>query len=290
MKPTLPSDPDAAISCRQLSVNGDSGNPPILSAITLDVPRGAVVGLVGRNGAGKSTLLRCLVGLAVPSTGASMLLGCPSLALSDDVRGRLGYVAQAAELFEWMSVHEHLATIGRAYPRWSEERCVFLAARLGLPLGRSVRKLSGGDQQKLAVVLALAHDPELLILDEPVASLDPMTRREFMRSLFIDRAVDDAAAPLHAPTILISSHLLGDLERVASHIAFLREGRLQLFDTWDAILDHYRLLPLAAASTAGEGVVFRNRTQCLVDTRRAPACADTGHIGALDDLFVVLNS
>jgi ABC-2 type transport system ATP-binding protein len=287
MNQMTPPDARIAIHCERLSVQGDGR--PVLDAITLAVPRGAVVGLVGRNGAGKSTLLRCLVGLTAPGAGASSLLGCPSLALTDAVRGRLGYVAQTPDLFDWMTVHEHLETIGRAYPTWNDERILILAGRLGLQLGQSVRKLSGGDQQKLAVVLALAHAPDLLILDEPVSSLDPMTRREFMRALFIEHDADDGA-PASAPTIVISSHLLGDLERVASHIAFLHDGRLQLFDSWDAMLEHYRLLPLAAADGFADAVVFRNRSQCLVDARRAPRAADSGHIGSLDALFVALNS
>jgi ABC-2 type transport system ATP-binding protein len=158
MNQMTPPDAGIAIHCERLSVQGDGR--PVLDAITLAVPRGAVVGLVGRNGAGKSTLLRCLVGLTAPGAGASSLLGCPSLALTDAVRGRLGYVAQTPDLFDWMTVHEHLETIGRAYPTWNDERSLILAGRLGLQLGQSVRKLSGGDQQKLAVVLAHAHAPD----------------------------------------------------------------------------------------------------------------------------------
>jgi ABC-2 type transport system ATP-binding protein len=223
----------AVIHCENLSYQHNL--KPVLSDITLSIPRGAVVGLVGANGAGKSTLLRCLVGLAAPFRGSSGLLDCPSLELTDDVRARLGYVAQSPDLFKWMSVEEHLNTIGRAYPNWNEKRCWQLAIRLRLPMLSSVSGLSGGDQQKLAVVMAMAHEPELLILDEPVSSLDPMTRRDFMRALFAEHseAADGALPDANPvpPTIIISSHLLGDLERVVSHVAFIRDGALQLFDT-----------------------------------------------------------
>src|SRR4051794_621181 len=94
----------------------------VLNDISLSVPRGAAVGLVGRNGAGKSTLLRCLAGLEEPSQGSARLFNCPSLDLTDTVREQLGYVAQTPDLFEWMEVTEHLRTIGQAYPRWNEER------------------------------------------------------------------------------------------------------------------------------------------------------------------------
>jgi ABC-2 type transport system ATP-binding protein len=289
MNQTIPGEQEGVISCKQLSLQRDYTT--VLSGVSLDIPRGAVVGLVGRNGAGKSTLLRCLVGLTAPTTGAAHLLGCPALELTETVRARLGYVAQTPDLFEWMSVYEHLKTIGRAYPTWNEERCLVLAARLNLPLGRTVRKLSGGDQQKLAVVLALAHDPEVLILDEPVASLDPMTRRDFMRSLFIDHGVrDDLPSSDVEPTILISSHLLSDLERVVSHVAFLRDGRLQLFDMWDAMLEHLRLVPRETNGIPASAIICRSATQSVIDTRRAPQWINAGQVLSLDELFVELNS
>lgn len=265
----------------------------ILQSITLAIPPGAVVGLVGRNGAGKSSLLRCMVGLIEPTHGSARLLGCSALDLSDDVRGRLGYVAQTPDLFEWMEVYEHLRLIGRAYPRWHQDRCLELALRLGVPMGRTVKNLSTGDKQKLAVVLALAHNPDVLILDEPVSSLDPMTRAEFMRALFVDRSESDAAVDgMSERSILISSHLLTDLERVVSHVAFIREGRLQLFEAWDTMLEHYRRLPRHDTDLPRAAVVCDNRAtgQVVVDTRHAPHCLGTGRPLSLDELFVELNS
>jgi ABC-2 type transport system ATP-binding protein len=280
---------EAVIGARGLTLRRDHST--VLDNVTLEIPAGAVVGLVGRNGAGKSTLLRCLAGLTEPDTGQASLLGCPSLDLSDAVRERLGYVAQTPDLFEWMSVEEHLRAIGSAYPRWDEDRCMMLAVRMQLPWSKTVRELSGGDQQKLAVVLALAHDPDLLLLDEPVSSLDPLTRREFMRAMFGagDAAPDDR---VRERTVVISSHILTDLERVVSHVAFMRDGRLQLFDTWDAMLEHLRLVPLTAHDVSPAAVVCRNRVaaQCVVDTRIAPAWADSGRALTLDELFVEINA
>ncbi|MEI8326443.1 MAG: ABC transporter ATP-binding protein [Betaproteobacteria bacterium] len=284
---------DAVIQVSDLSLYIDT---TILDHIDLSIPRGAVVGLVGRNGAGKSTLLRCMVGLAEPTQGAAKLLGCPALDLSDPVRERLGYVAQTPDLFEWMEVHEHLRAIGQAYPRWNEERCLVLACRLGLPMGGRVKNLSVGDQQKLAVVLALAHDPDVLLLDEPVSNLDPMTRNEFMRSLFVDRRLGeetDERGVLDAErTIVISSHLLSDLERVVSHVAFIRQGRLQLFEAWDAMLEHFRLIPQPGSDLPRAAVVCQNvaAAQCVIDTRLAPVWADKGRALSLDELFMELNS
>lgn len=280
---------DGVICCQRLSVHYDSAT--LLHNINLNIPRGAVVGLIGANGAGKSTLLRCLVGLTAPSEGKASLLGCPSLVLNDEVRARLGYAAQTSDLFEWMSVYEHLKIIGRAYPNWNEERCLILAARMNLPLGRAVAKLSGGDQQKLAVVLALAHGPDVLILDEPVSSLDPMARRNFMRSLFIeDKSNSDELGAATGPTIIISSHLLSDLERVVSHVAFLRDGELQIFEQWDAILDYVRLLPRDAPDVPVAAVLYQSRTQRVVDTRLIAGWTEQGSGMSLDELFVALNS
>ncbi len=270
---------EAAIRCEHLSVYADSKT--ILGGITLDIPRGAVVGVVGRNGAGKSTLLRAMVGLAAPEIGTAKLLGQPSLDMDDEVRARLGYVAQTPDLFEWLTVSEHLDLIGSAYPAWDKDYCLNLVLMLDLPLRDKVSKLSGGDKQKLAVVLALAHRPEVLVLDEPVSNLDPLTRRDFMRALFIDGATDTS--------IVISSHLLSDLERVVSHVAFLREGILQLFDTWDAMLEHLRLAP-ADAAVSNDAVIRRGRLHCIVDTRIDPAWRNAGQACTLDQLFVALNT
>jgi ABC-2 type transport system ATP-binding protein len=262
------------------------------SGVNLCVPPGAVLGLVGRNGAGKSTLMRCLVGLSVPDAGRCTLLGAPAQDLPDAVRERLGYVAQTPDLFDWLSGEQHLRRFSTLYPGYDDKRALALAARLEVPLGVPAGKLSGGDQQKLSVLLALAHDPDLLILDEPVASLDPITRRDFMRSLFDRRAADQPPR-----TVLISSHLLTDLERVVTHVAFIRQGRLQLVEEWDNLAEHVRLLDLPAGASAlpsGSGVLHRrevgDRVRVLLDSRRADAPTAAGRALALDDLFAELNT
>lgn len=223
------------LHCRDLSVR--YGNHAVLDQVTLDIPEGAVVGLVGRNGAGKSTLLRCLVGLALPSTGESYVLGSPSAALPDAVRARLGYVSQQPDLLPWLKVWAHVQYIGSFYPRWDEHRARRLCEQMNLDLRQRVDALSLGEQQKLCMVLALAHDPDVLVLDEPVASLDPLARREFMRLLF---STEGTVGPRDTPrTVLLSSHLLTDLERVVSHVVMLHEGHVALQGAWDALQESH---------------------------------------------------
>ena len=219
---------DTAIQAQALSLRYDQR--AALDQVSFSVPTGAIVGLVGRNGAGKSTLLRCLVGLTLADSGRSLLLGCDSTHLDDPTRGRLGYVSQTADLLQWLKVWQHIEYIGSFYPRWSAQRAHALCQRLVLNEGAKVSALSVGDQQKLALVLAMAHDPDLLLLDEPVASLDPLARRDFMRLLF-----EDDSARETPRTVLLSSHLLTDLERVVSHVVMLREGRVQVQGEWDAL-------------------------------------------------------
>lgn len=258
----------------------------VLDDISFTLPGGAVMGLVGRNGAGKSSLLRCLVGLAVPQSGSSQLLGSPSLDLSDDVRERLGYVAQTPDLFGRLNGGEHLREMATLYRNFDDRRAMLLALKLDLPMGIRADKLSLGDQQKLSVVLALAHRPDLLILDEPVASLDPLARRDFMRELFAD--ADEKRS------VLISSHLLNDLERVVSHVLFLREGHIQLVDSWDALMENLRVIVCTAVPTHS-GVVHSRRVgqgfHALVDLRALAAPDDwqRGQVLRMDDLFEELN-
>jgi ABC-2 type transport system ATP-binding protein len=206
---------------------------------SLAIPPGRVAALVGPNGAGKSTLLHLAVGLTDPSVGAVRLFGRSPRADPNGVLPRLGFVAQDHPLYRRFTVAD-LLTMGRKLnPHWDNEFATARLARLGIPLDRPAGKLSGGQQAQvalvLALVLALAKRPELLVLDEPLASLDPLARREFLQTLMEAVAVDGL-------TVLLSSHILADLERVCDFLLILAGGRMQLAGELEEVVRTHRLL------------------------------------------------
>lgn len=266
----------------------------VLDDLSFSIAPGSVLGVFGRNGAGKTSVLLCLPGLILSNGGASSLLGCPSLALTDDVKARLGYVAQTPELFDWLRVRDQISLVGGLYPGWSEARARELCLRFELPEDMRVRRLSLGEKQRLAIVLALAHQPDLLVFDEPVASLDPVGRRDFLRSLFEQESVAGGAV-----TVVISSHLLEDLERVVTHVLFMEHGRIQLIGSRDELSEQVRAVFTEAALSGQAGLLRSKRCedgtwQSVVDLRVFPADAIPANARmqalGLADLFVALNS
>ncbi|MBC7685105.1 MAG: ABC transporter ATP-binding protein, partial [Bdellovibrionales bacterium] len=162
------------------------GKQGVLGPLSWNVTRGQVIGLLGRNGAGKSTLIECLLGLREVQGGSVKIFGEAAGNLSDGARAKIGYVPQKSDLFEWLTPHQMLAYFKALYPRWNDAKVTELLARWGFDPGKCARpisKLSGGEKQRLSIIRALGHDPELLILDEPVSALDPVGRREFLREL-----------------------------------------------------------------------------------------------------------
>jgi len=261
----------------------------VLRDVSLNVPRGAVIGLVGANGAGKTSLMRCLLGLTLPQSGHIRLLGEDPTDLSDSARSRLGYVAQSPELIEWMKVGQYLDYIGAFYPVWQTQRVAQWLKGWDLNPKQKIVQLSLGQKQKLALIQALGHAPELLLLDEPVASLDPLMRREFMRTLFEDAA---------GRSVLISSHLLSDLERIITHLVLMKDGRILLADEWDVLEEKLQRVQLAHRLPDVPGVLVQHvqadGVTAVIDTRKfdvslLPAGAQTTSMN-LDGLFVELVS
>jgi ABC-2 type transport system ATP-binding protein len=213
------------------------GSQSVLREATLAIEKGFVVGLLGTNGSGKSTLIKCLLGLLKVSEGQVQLFGEDSWDLSAAAKARLGYVPQEAKFYNWMKVRQVVEYWGTFYPKWDSDWVNELMDRWEVPREQAVAPLSPGQLQRLALVVALGHHPELLILDEPVASLDPVGRRETLRQL-IDLTKDGEH------TVLFSTHILSDLERVASHIAILADGQIACFEELDGLKDRVKRLRL----------------------------------------------
>ena len=201
------------------------GRQQVLRGVDWRIAPGQVIGLLGRNGAGKSTLHECLLGLRESDAGEARLFGEPVIGLSEAARARVGYVPQKADLFEWLTPRQMLDYFKALYPRWNDGKVDALLARWGFDAdkrGRAISALSVGEKQRLSIIRALAHEPDLLVLDEPVASLDPVGRRDFLREL-IDNVIE------RDTTVVFSTHILTDLERVALDVAFLKDGMIGLW-------------------------------------------------------------
>lgn len=221
-----------AISMKQ--VLKGFGTKSVLRGTDLEIPTGTIVGLLGTNGSGKTTLLKCAVGLLRPHGGECNILGEPAWDLSPAAKARLGYVPQVISLFPWMTVNDLVRYTRSFYETWNDELIGRLLGEWDLPPGDRVGNLSVGQLQKLAILTALGHEPELLILDEPAASLDPLARRQFLQLII------DLAGPSNR-TVLFSTHITSDLERVADHVAILKEGRIVHFGSLEELKEQTHL-------------------------------------------------
>jgi ABC-2 type transport system ATP-binding protein len=205
-----------------------------LEDCSLAIPPGRVTGLVGPNGAGKSTLLQLAVGLLAPSAGSISVLGGEPGSGAEQL-ARVGFVAQDTPTYAGLSVGDHLRLGARLNPGWDAALAHDRIDALGLDPGQRAGRLSGGQRAQLALTLAVAKRPDLLLLDEPVASLDPLARREFLRDLM-------AFVAEHGVSVVLSSHLMADLERVCDHVVVLVSSRVAVAGDVDQLLaSHHRL-------------------------------------------------
>lgn len=205
-----------------------------LADCTLSIPAGHVVGLVGPNGAGKTTLINLATGMLAPTTGTIEVLGGRP-ASGPAQLARVGYLAQDAPVYAGLSVADHLRLGAHLNPAWDAEMARHRTDQLDLDPGQKAGKLSGGQRAQLALTLALGKRPELLILDEPVASLDPLARREFLQDLMETVAEQQVS-------VVLSSHLISDLERVCDYVIVLVDSRVRLAGSVDELLATHHLL------------------------------------------------
>ena len=201
---------------------------------TLSIPAEKVVGLVGPNGAGKTTMLQLAVGLLAPTSGTISILGDVP-ASSPAQLGKVGYVAQDTPIYARLSIAQHLHMGSWLNPKWDRELAAQRIDQLGLDPTQRAGSLSGGQRAQLALTMAIAKQPEVLLLDEPVASLDPLARREFLQSL-----MEVVAA--HGVSVVLSSHLVSDLERVCDYLIVLVDSHVRVAgEVSDLLASHHRL-------------------------------------------------
>jgi ABC-2 type transport system ATP-binding protein len=235
------------------------GNTWALRECTLAIPAGHVTALVGPNGAGKSTLLNLAVGLAEPSAGSVTVLGGHPAGSPAALDG-IAFVAQDTPLYKNLSVADMLHLTRNLNRHFDRDYAKARLAELGIPLKRKAGKLSGGQQAQLALTLALARRPRLLVLDEPVAMLDPVARHDFMATVLTAAAEDGVS-------VVLSSHVLAELERVADYLILMSRGRVQVVGEVDDLVASHRVL----TGPAAEAGKYAERP--VVNVRRAEAQA-----------------
>ena len=214
-----------------------------LGPLSLTVPRGAIYALIGPNGAGKTTTLNLLMGAGRPQSGAIELLGLPLASGEAAIKRRIGFVSPDLDYRAWRTVGTAIDFVRGFYPDWVDSRTERLQVLLDVHRDQRIAELSFGQRTKLALILALSHECELLILDEPTIGLDPVSKRAIFLELM--RFMED-----ESHTIVISSHQLSDIERIADHVALLNRGKLLAASRIDQLLARYRLVELSTSEAA----------------------------------------
>lgn len=231
--------PSDSVTQAVLEVTGLSrsyGGKAALKDVTLRVPRGVVFGLVGENGAGKTTLIKHVLGLLKAETGNVRVFGLNPVAHPVEVLGRIGYLSEDRDLPGWMRVQEVVRYTQAFYPLWDAAYAERLRLQFNLAADARVKSLSRGETAKLGLLLALAHRPELMVLDEPSSGLDPVVRRDILEAII--RTIAEEGR-----TVIFSSHLLEEVERISDVVAMIHQGAVALCGTLEEIKEnHHRLV------------------------------------------------
>jgi len=207
----------------------------VLDGVSFSLPPGYIMGLIGPNGAGKTTTLKLILGLLKRDDGTVRALGHDPARVGAHVRSRIGFVHDEPRFYRRLTLRENAALVARCYPTWEQAQFEEYAAAFGLPLRKRFRELSHGTKTKFALALALSHETELLILDEPTTGLDPVFRHELLDTL--SGLLQDGRT-----SILFSTHITSDLERIADYITLIQDGRVVFTETRDAILERWALV------------------------------------------------
>jgi ABC-2 type transport system ATP-binding protein len=246
------------------------GATAALRDVTLDIHAGSIIGLLGANGAGKSTLLRHIIGLYLPTKGKCVTFGCEAGKLGPAHLGRIGYVHQEGELLEWMKVAHLIRYVSTYYPNWNHPLEEKYIADYDISMQARVGSLSPGQRQRLAILLAIGFEPELLILDEPASALDPVARGRFL-DLLLQMIQNENR------TIIISSHILSDVEKVIDHVVIMQAGRILRNCSFDELKEEFcrvRISTLSGdlpAKLPFENVIQHQRSngQAVITVRNA---------------------
>jgi ABC-2 type transport system ATP-binding protein len=226
---------DSANAFAALGVSKSFGRKLVLDDLSLDVPKGRALGLLGENGSGKTTLLKILLGLLPADAGNAWVSGEPSGRLPAAVRGRIGYVPQSPDQFAALTGKAMLSYVGSFYPKFDASYARDLAGRWRVSLRTPIGALSPGQQQRLSILRALSVLPDLIVLDEPIASIDPATRTAIVEELL-------EIMQSRAATLIFSSHITGDLERLCSHFAVVAAGKIALHESTATIRSFVRII------------------------------------------------
>jgi ABC-2 type transport system ATP-binding protein len=202
------------------------GSKTVLSNLSFEVRPGKVIGVLGKNGAGKTTLLEVMLGFTPPTSGSVRIFGEDSARLPGHVKRRIGFVPQQDELLNQLTVLDQIKLVASFYPRWDSDLVSRLCVDWSVDLQARIKSMSVGERQKLSILLAFGHRPDLLVLDEPVASLDPLARRQFLEHL-VELSAEGGRS------VIFSSHIVSDIERLATRIWILKGGKL----AWEGDLE-----------------------------------------------------
>jgi len=231
------------------------GKKQALDNVSLQVPRGAVFGLVGENGAGKTTLLKHVLGLLKGPSDSVRVLGMNPVAEPAAVLSRIGYLSESREMPDWMRIQEYMHFQSSFYPDWDHSYANELVQMFELKTDQKIRTLSRGQLARVGLLVAIAHRPELLILDEPSSGLDPVVRRDILAAI-IRTVADDGR------TVLFSSHLLDEVQRVSDHVAMLHQGRLLLSAPLEQVLEQHSRWTIRLAQPVSEVPVIPGTISC----------------------------
>ena len=237
-------------------------NKNVLNNLSLSIPKGSVYGLLGRNGEGKTTLIKCVLGLLKPSSGSICVLSDDPWQFKDVTKEKLGYVPQSDRPYPWLTVRQLINYTASFYRHWNETLVEKLLKEWAVNAEDKVGLMSEGQAQKVSIILSLGHEPELLIFDEPVASLDPGARRQFLKTIL--EILSDREC-----TIFFSTHITSDLERVADRVAILKNGQIAFNGELDIFKEEVKRLRIFTQQPMTSNFKLEGLINCELSSKEA---------------------